>query len=261
MDFNLYEKAQRLFLSGEYDEAEKIFESIPNLMEYCDEVHDYGICLIRLGKYDKAYEIFDLIVKKYPDFGQAWYSLGRTCLIKGYIQQAIDCFSCAKNIIFDDADVYFYSALCYEKIKKYEQAIEEYKISLELNNNFQTHINLGLCYYDVGDIESSLEQVEEAFKLNPKDLDALRYYVYILIKANKRNDAYNTLLNSDLNFDEDATILELLVLLSLDCKNFDLADKTYIKLKKAEDDSVELFDYDKFRKIAHDNLGDVFAVK
>lgn len=261
MVFNLHKKAQKLFLSGEYKEAEKIFESIPNLIEYCDEIHDYGICLIRLGQYDKAHKVFDFIVKKYPDFGPAWYSFGRTCLIEGNIKQAIYCFSCAKKIIFDDADIYFYSALCYEKIKKYDKAIEEYKISLELNNNFQTHINLGLCYYDVGDIESSLKQVEEAFKLKPNNLDALRYYVYILIKANKRRDAYNALLNCGLNFDEDATILELLVLLSLDFKNFDLADETYVKLKKIETDSTELFDYDKFRKIAYDNLGDVFAVK
>ncbi len=259
-NIELHKNAEHLFLKGEYSQAVKIYESIPDIIENCDTIHDYGICLVRLEKYDEAIEVFSKIVKKYPDYGQGFYSLGRTYLIKGDLQQAIDCFSYAKNIIGSDSDVYFYSALCYERIKNYDKAIEDYKASLELNNSFQTHINLGLCYYDIGDIEVALSHLKEAFNINSKRLDALRYYVYILIKTNKRAEAFDILLNTDLNYDEDATTLELFVLLALNCKNFDTADKAYLKLKKAEEGNSEPFDYERFRKIACDNSGDVFEV-
>lgn len=260
-NFNLLKKAESLFIAEEYHEAEKLYESSSNLIENRYAIHCYGMCLVNLGKYDKAIDVFCEITNKYPYYGKAWYSLGRTYLIKGNTQQAIECFTNTKNILHDDADVYFYSALCYELLKNYDKAINDYKMSLNLNNGYQTHMNLGLCYYDLGNLDLALKHTREAFNLNPNDLDTLRYYVYILIKLNKKKEAYNVLLNSTLCYDGDATILELLVLLALDNKNYDIADKTYIKLKKIENESSEPFDYSRFKKIAQNNLGDVFEVK
>lgn len=260
VNIGLYEKAEQLFVSSKYSEAEKIYETISNIKENCDVFHNYGICLAKLGKCDRAIEVFMEITKIYPDFGKAWYSLGVTCLIKEEIQQAIEYFSRAKEILVDDAKVYFYSALSYEILKNYDKAIEDYKTSLKLDDNFQTHMNLGLCYYDIRDIHSALEHTRMAFELNPDDLDSLRYYVYILIKANQRTEAYNILLKSVLNYDEDVTILEFLVLLALDSKDFDVADKAYDKLKKVSDVDYELLDYEKLKKVATNNSGDVFKI-
>ena len=145
-------------------------------------------------------------------------------------------------------------------LKNYDKAIEDYKISLKLDDNFQTHMNLGLCYYDIRDIHSALEHTRMAFELNPDDLDSLRYYVYILIKAKQRTEAYNILLKSVLNYDEDVTVLEFLVLLALDSKDFDVADKAYDKMKKVSDVDYELLDYEKLKKVATNNSGDVFKI-
>ena len=254
----LYEKAEQLFCSEEYSEAEKMYESIHNLKENCDGFHNYGICLAKLGKCDKAIEVFTEIAEKHSDFKQIWYSLGVAYLIKDEPQYAIEYFSRAKEVLSDDAKVYFYSALSYEILKNYDKAIEDYKTSLKLDDNFQTHMNLGLCYYDIRDIHSALEHTRMAFELNPDDLDSLRYYVYILIKSKQRAEAYNILLNTNLNYDNDTTILEFLVLLALDSKEFQVADRTYDKLKKIDDEDYELLNYEKFKQVAINNSGDVF---
>ena len=105
VNIGLYEKAEQLFVSSKYSEAEKIYETISNIKENCDAFHNYGICLAKLGKCDRAIEVFMEITKIYPDFGKAWYSLGVTCLIKEEFQQAIEYLSRAKDILVDDAKV------------------------------------------------------------------------------------------------------------------------------------------------------------
>ncbi len=244
------EKANDLFFDGQYDEAKIIYESISDLIDNYDAVHTYGLCLVRLQKPLEALDIFERIVKKYKTSGEAWYSLGRTYLILDNTKKSIEALLKAKKLSSDDSQIYFYLGLAYEKEKNFQKAIENYLISLELDNYYKTHINLALCYFDIDNLSLALKHIKAAYNLEKNDLDCYRYYAYILIKSGKSEEAYNLLLNCKLNYDTDLTILEMMIYLSLDYKDFLTADKIFIKLKNLNSEYYLVHKYKELREKA-----------
>lgn len=245
-----FNRARELFKQGKYDEAVTLYESILNQINDYEALNDYGICLVMLKKYEKAIAVFLDIISKQQDFGEVWYSLGRTYLILDDTEKAMGYLEKAKEIMPPSADVYYYSGLCYEKIGETQKAIDDYQKSLNFNNCFETHINIGLCYFDKGDLDSALKHTRLAYELNPENLDCLCYYAYILIKSNRKKDAFDLLIKSTLNYDEHVTILEMLTMLSLDMGDFSTADKTYNKLKNIDNSNDTVRDYKMLRERA-----------
>jgi len=66
----------------------------------------------------------------------------------------------------DPAEIHFKNAWQYRKHKQPEEAIREFKESLQHNpNKAATHFNLGLTYDDVGDGPRAITHAEQALKL------------------------------------------------------------------------------------------------
>ena len=66
----------------------------------------------------------------------------------------------------DPAEIHFKNAWQYRKHKQYEEAIREFKESLQHNpNKAATHFNLGLTYDDLGDGSLAMAHAEQALKL------------------------------------------------------------------------------------------------
>ena len=66
----------------------------------------------------------------------------------------------------DPAEIHFKNAWQYRKHKQYEEAIREFKESLQHNpNKAATHFNLGLTYDDLGDGSLATAHAEQALKL------------------------------------------------------------------------------------------------
>ena len=70
----------------------------------------------------------------------------------------------------DPAEIHFKNAWQYRKHKQYEEAIREFKESLQHNpNKAATHFNLGLTYDDVDDGPQATAHAEQALKLFTQD--------------------------------------------------------------------------------------------
>ncbi len=66
----------------------------------------------------------------------------------------------------DPAEIHFKNAWQYRKHKQFEEAIREFKESLQHNpNKAATHFNLGLTYDDVDDGPRAIAHAELALKL------------------------------------------------------------------------------------------------
>ena len=69
----------------------------------------------------------------------------------------------------DPAEIHFKKAWQYRKHKQFEEAIREFKESLQHNpNKAATHFNLGLAYDDVGDGPQAIAHAEQALHLFSK---------------------------------------------------------------------------------------------
>lgn len=255
---NQLKKAEELFLEEKYKEAKEIYEPIIHQTSNIDAERTYGICLVRLQEYHEAIEVFSTIIKKYGDVGDVWYSLGRTYLIVDDATKAIDCLTKAKEFIPEDSKVFFYLGIAYEKLKNSDMAIKHYITSLALEEYYETHINLGLCYYDIKELSLALKHTKRAFEIESNNLDCLRYYVFILIKSDQREEAYNLLLNTSLKYYEDPSMLETFILLALNANDFIKADETYKRLKSINPTHPTVNDYEMLKTIATSKDIDVF---
>lgn len=157
---------------------------------------------------------------------------------------------CLLKTSTNDYDTNFYIGLCYDILKNPHKAIEYYNKALKLENNLNAHMNLGLCYYDMDDLSSALKHIRTAYEMEPSEPDTLRYYCHILIKAKKGNDAYNLLCSTDVDFDDDCDLLNMLIFLSLNRGDFARADEAYIKLKKVDPNAETVINYDAMKKSA-----------
>lgn len=255
---NQLKKAEELFLEEKYKESKETYESIIHLINNRDAEHTYGICLVRLKEYNKAINVFNNIIKKYGEEGDVWYSLGRTYLIVDDINKAINCLNKAKQLIPNNSKVFLYLGIAHEKLQNTDMAIKNYIASLNLEEYYETHINLGLCYYDIQELSLALKHTKRAFEIENKNLDSLRYYVFMLVKTNQREEAYKLLLDTSLSYDEDASILETFILLALNVRDFKKADKAYERLKSINPTHPTVGDYKMLKTIATVKNIDVF---
>lgn len=248
---DVLKKAYNLFMQNKYGMAICLYESVLDTTDDCNALNIYGICLVKVKKFEKAIEVFESIIKKYPCHGDAWYSLGRTYLILGdetneqeYITKAIEHLNTANKYLTDGSDSYFYLGLCYEKANNPQKAIENYLISLDFYECSETHINIGWCYIDIGDLPSALKHTKAAYEMDPDNLDCLKFHAHALIKSKRRQEAYNLLLKSPLDYSEDCLLLDMIIHLSLETGDFDTADKNYYKLKRADKNYMPMSEYE-----------------
>lgn len=253
-EINPYDEAPWYNLGCEYLELDrpakalkhfqKAFEVDPN---NADAYYKAGFCYQCLDNVEQAI----IHYKRSLDFEVSEKSLFRLGI--AYMKQetedkALDCLLKANEIDSDRYDTNFYIGLCYDILKNPHKAIEYYNKALKLENNFDAHINISHCYFDICNIDAALKHSKTAYEMNPGEPDVLHYYCYLLIKAKNGNKAYNLLCATDIDFSDDYSLLEMLIVLSLNYGDFSRADKAYLKLKKI--DTEMALDYETLKEKA-----------
>ena len=61
------------------------------------------------------------------------------------------------------------NTIAYKDFEKYEDAIQYYKCSIELEADNEAYCNMGVCYYNLEDDIHALECFQKAVRLNPND--------------------------------------------------------------------------------------------
>ena len=98
----------------------------------------------------------------------AWHQLGRQYLAKHMYEQAITAFDFA--IISDDTFIgaYLEKAKVLEQLKRYEDAIENYKITIAIEDSTAyAFIKIGYCYERLNMPDLALQHYYQAVKEDP----------------------------------------------------------------------------------------------
>lgn len=237
-------------------------------------------------EYEKAMELYKKAAKADSDNGDAYFKLGECCRKLGgdntenamqYYQKAV---TAKEGTVYADdahfflgiaylrldktlpafehlnksnelspgkADTLHFLGLCCEMQKKLTKAIEYYKKVLSAEDRIDTHINLALCYNDTGDTEKALSHARTAYELDPDNADALFYYCQLLGSSGQTKEAYSQLLSSELSFDDEENLLDLLLLLALKQKDSAVSGEAYEKLKRLSPDGDSVLYYEKLK--------------
>ncbi len=92
-----------------------------------------GLKYYRQGKYEKAVEQINNVIKKYPDFKEAYSFLGNAYYHANRIDEAMQVYQRVKKIDPRDTDSYENIGIIYANQGKLEKAIEEWKMVMMID--------------------------------------------------------------------------------------------------------------------------------
>ncbi|GMQ88875.1 MAG: hypothetical protein BMS9Abin09_0315 [Gammaproteobacteria bacterium] len=141
-----------------------------------------GIQKMEAGRYRYAKNDFDFILRHYPNHPRALSLVGELAIRTNNTDMAIPYFQRAISLYPDTATTYAAYAVFLHKIDRLDEAINNYKRSIELNPSFiETHYNLGLAYFQAGQYSEANREAQLVYRKN-YPLPALRQKL-IKVKA------------------------------------------------------------------------------
>jgi tetratricopeptide (TPR) repeat protein len=202
------------------------------------------------------------ILEKRPYSKIAWHQLGKIYAKLNMNAQAISAFDFA--IISDDefTSGYIEKGKVLEKEKKYNEAIENYKISIQLNepNSFVIY-RIGLCYIKLDNYKVGIKYLKKSIRIDATNESAwielidiylkndnLRQASYLINKAISSNQESNRIIKKSFEinykmrfFTEAIKNIESLI---------ELGDLKWSNWKNLLDCSVNTKNWDKTLKVA-----------
>lgn len=165
-----YEKARTLMYMRKYSEA----------IEYCDLVlqsdennadcyYIKGLCYYYDDNYNNAIEAFDNSIKQDPYYGAAYYYKIKSLEFDSKDREALEEANKAIGLNLMNSDrFYALRAGIFDRLEKYEEAIEDYKKAIDEDpNNARYYYMIGRALNDIEKYEEAIEYHNKSFELDP----------------------------------------------------------------------------------------------
>ena len=146
------------------------------------------------------------IVTEYMTIAKAYDDLKKYDKAVEYYQMAINADS--ENTLGNSA--YYNIGHCYAMAGDWKNARTVYEELLKKDED-NTNLKISLAYIDAmsGNLESSCARYAELCEKNPTDAALLKNYISVLIAAEKKDEAKNSLELLKKNFPDDSSIKEI----------------------------------------------------
>ena len=153
------------------------------------QAHNHlGAVLYMQGKYDEAMEHFRLAVKMKPENPESHNNLGLTYAIHGDFPRAIAEYRRAIEIK-DDPAMRLNLANALLQTKRYDEAIEQFRTSLQMNpNNPGAHCSLGYALAQTGQLDEAIKEFQEALKIAP-DMQIARANLQMTLRKKAQQES------------------------------------------------------------------------
>jgi len=183
----IFDKGLQAQIAGDLSAAEQLYqETLVIKPEHPEANHNIGVVLVAKNELNKALEFFKFALDHSPNVSIFWASYIDTLiklerigesktLIKAVKQAGISCdkieaISLKLNILYQEPGAKV-SEECDELIEqqKFEDAI---KICMSLTETYPSsailNINLGKCYFEIGQIEQAISSYKKATEYQPQ---------------------------------------------------------------------------------------------
>lgn len=201
---NQYKQGNKLFAEGNYEEAEKYYiEAVTINPNRADYYINYGMTLIKLGKYEEAIAQFDRIYmeksiqlvrennkKALRGKGIAFYSMMN-------YSEAIACFDQAlsMNELSElDMDILYYKGSAQKAFGLYAEAEETYTTIITIDQeNREALSSRAYIYSRLGNYEKSIKDYDKILTLEPNSMENYMGKYNLLRSIGRTEDAYQVL--------------------------------------------------------------------
>ena len=179
-------------LLEEFNSATPFFEKCIN--NDCDDyqsLYNLIFCYENTNRDKDSIIILNKILEKRPYSKIAWHQLGKVYAKLNMNTQALSAFEFA--IISDDefTSAYIEKGKVLEKEKKYNEAINNYKISIQLNepNSFVIY-RISLCYIKLDNYKLGIKHLKKSIRIDATNESAWIELVNIYLKEENLRQAY-----------------------------------------------------------------------
>nr|QNO43661.1 cell division coordinator CpoB [Methanosarcinales archaeon ANME-2c ERB4] len=133
-----------------------------------DKLHNKGLALADLDRYEEALKAFEKAIKLKPDASYAWYSKGRALADLDRYEEALKAFEKTIELKPDDADAWHSKGVALADLDRHEEALKAYEKTIELKPDYYgTWFNKGLALGKLDRLEEALKAYEKTIKLKP----------------------------------------------------------------------------------------------
>jgi tetratricopeptide (TPR) repeat protein len=160
-----------------YDDSD--YSALYNIV-YCFEI---------LEQNNKAIEYLNTYLNTNPYCEVAWHQLGKQYLFFKNYAKAISAFDFA--IISDEYFIgaYIEKGRALEKINKYNEAIENYKLIIALKDESSYPLlRMGICYNKISNYKKEIQNLNDCIQVDPQ----LNKAWYLLAEIYYKNQKYNS---------------------------------------------------------------------
>ena len=258
----------------QYEEGDNKFEFDTNLEPYLKIANTHEL----MQNYEEVIEILKLLNKLYPQYENAYISLADTYYEIDQAEKSIKTLKKFIKLFPTSAKGYEELGNLFCALERNFEAMEQYKIALEIKKNPSLFNSIADIYYDernkeeaidhyklalsfdeknayaiksigdilisTGNINEGIENYKKAIEIDPEFIDTYLEYGRILYAKLNRIDEAIELLNRALEFDEtDAFVLNVFALLYIEMQKYEEAIEM---VKRAENNPRKFFSYAHF---------------
>jgi tetratricopeptide (TPR) repeat protein len=204
-----------LLESGKTEQAIKEFEATIQLAPtFTKPYYNLGISYYQLNNYEKAIENLETSIKLEAKSAESYAALGTIYQKLGQYDLAVENLEIAiKDCqLRDDPSLHYTLGTAYRDIRRYDDAIAQFKKTIELKADFgEAHNDLGIEYGRKGRYDDAIKEFELAIRWLKEP--AQTYYNLALTYSNKQDyqNAVKALENCLKYWQGDKTIIQKMI--------------------------------------------------
>lgn len=193
----------------------------------------------------------DTVIQSLPSV--AYVNRAKKAIDKGQYKDALELLHQAESLPQEDALVYKYQGIIYDKLFRFDDAVRVYKKSANLNCNDKIiWKNLGFALINVKLYEEAQEAFENADKITPGNSEVLMGWGMALMKLEKFADAREKFVLSVKMNKYNSNALFLAAVMEIKLKMYDEAENKLQFLANVSPNEANSFEYARLKFLKKD---------
>lgn len=202
----------------------------------------------------------DSVIQSLPSV--AYVNRAKKLIDKGQYKDALEILTEAESLPQEDALVYKYKGIIYDKLFRFDDSVKAYKKSANLNKNDKLiWKNLGYALLNVGLYDEADEAFENADKITPTNSEVYLGWGMSLMKQEKLNEAHEKFVLSSKYNRYNSNALFLAAVMEIKLKMYDDAESKLQFLANVSPNEGNSYEYAKLKFILKDYDGAIFYIK
>lgn len=199
-------------------------------------------CFDMESNHEEAIKYLESYIEKNPYCEVAWHQIGRQYFVLNKFKEALRAFDYA--VLIDESFIggYLEKAKTLEELKRYEDAIENYLITLELDDPTAfVYVRVGECYQKLDDLDTAVKYFKKAVNEDPL-LDKAWMLLTNLYQEAENYQKALYYINKALQIDENnALYWRKYAEVNLKLNFFEETVKAFKQCIKLDDNSLEIY--------------------